>query len=86
MWWKYPYFDSRNTGKEFQFYGAQYYTRLQTVLDGQTVNAEKEQIIISRIRCKKNESLSQAGNDETENIQKHTCKTKWDALQSKDTL
>ena len=30
------------------------------------------------IQCKNNESLPEAGNDETENIPEHNCKKIWD--------
>ena len=50
-----------------------------------TYHAEKK-IILSTIRCKKNEGLPQAGNDETENVQKHACEAKGGGLQYKNTL
>ena len=55
------------------------------LLQAETVKAEKK-IIPSMIRCKNNESLPPVGNDETENIQEHTCKEMWDGLKSGNTL
>ena len=38
------------------------------------------------IKCKDNESLPQAGNDETSNIREYTCEEKWYGLQFRNTL
>ena len=38
------------------------------------------------LRCKNTERLPQAGNDKTTNLQKHTCKAKWDVLYYRDTV
>ena len=38
------------------------------------------------IQCKNTEILPQAGNDNTTNLQEHTCKAKWDGLQYRDTV
>ena len=53
-------------------------------LQFETVNSEKK-IILSTMQCKKNESLPQTGNDETENMREHTCKENWYGLQSMHT-
>ena len=42
-----------------------------------------KQIILSAIRCENNQSLPQAGNDETESIREHTCEEKWGGLHSR---
>ena len=46
----------------------------------------EKQSILSTTRYKNNESLIQAGNYETENIEEHTCEENSDGLQSRNRL
>ena len=50
---------------------------LQTVLASRKTQLREEQVILSTIQCKATESLPQAGNYETTNLQEHDCKAKW---------
>ena len=70
----------------FQFDGAQYEPNLQTVLAKHKHPTLIKQFILSTIQCKNNDILPQEGNDETANIQEHTCEAKWDGLQSRRTI
>ena len=55
------------------------------LLQTRLVSAEKIKSYLQQYDVK-NESLPQTVNDETENIREHTCKAKWDGLQSMNTL
>ena len=69
-----------------QFDGYQNNINLQIVLSKQNNQCLERQVILSTIQCKTTESLPQAVNDKTTNIREHTCKAKWDELQSRDTV
>ena len=53
---------------------------LQKILASRNTQRREEQVILSTILCQENESLPQAGNDQTTNLQEHACKEKWDGL------
>ena len=63
-----------------QFYGDTNNPNLQTVLASQKTQRREEHIILSTIQYKATESLPQAGNDETTNLQEYACKANWDGL------
>ena len=53
---------------------------VRTVLASRNTQRQEEQVILSTIRLQATESLPQAGNDQTKNIQKYACNAKWDGL------
>ena len=54
--------------------------KLEKVLASRNTQRQEEQVILPTTRCKATESLPEAGNDETTNLQEHACKAKWDGL------
>ena len=56
------------------FYEAQYEKNLQKQFAIWKIQRQYKHGIQSTIQCKINKSLTQSGNDETKNVQKHTCK------------
>ena len=63
-----------------QFDGYQNHTNLQIVIAIQNTQRQEEKFILSTIRCKMTEILTQAGNDQTTNLHIRTCKANWDGL------
>ena len=53
---------------------------VRTVLASRNTQRQEEQVILSTIRRQATESLPQAGNYQTTNIQQYACKAKWDGL------
>ena len=53
---------------------------LNRLLASRNTQRQEEQVILSTIRRQSTDSLPQAGNDQTTNIQQYACKAKWDGL------
>ena len=64
----------------FQFDADTNNANLRTVLASIKTQRQEEQVILSTIRRQATESLPQAGNYQTTNIQQYACKAKWDGL------
>ena len=63
-----------------KFDGDRNNTNLQTVLTSRNTQHRGKKFIISTIKCKKTESLPQAGNNNTTNLREHSCKGELDEI------
>ena len=71
MWREYTYLGSRNTGNRCLILWRYKQPNPKKVLAIRNTQRREEQVILSTILCKATESIPQAGNNETTNLQEH---------------